>query len=97
MGATCEIREIKEGRTEVGENIPWVSIGEAAKMLGRHPETVRRFLREGVIRGRRLTPRGNRQVDANSIQELLAISTLPLEQQNAIRASLIRHNKGEPD
>jgi DNA-binding transcriptional MerR regulator len=71
---------------------PWVPVGRAAEVLGVHPETVRRYLRDGLLRGRRLTSRGNRQIDENSVRELVAIAALPEPEQTIARDALLRYN-----
>ena len=50
----------------------WLSTGTAGLRLGRHPETVRRWVEEGVLVGRQLGGRGKHwQVWSESVDNLI--------------------------
>ena len=57
--------------TLMPERPRWISVGAAARDLGRSTETVRRWLREGLLRGRQLRPRGWIEVDRRSVDEVI--------------------------
>lgn len=46
----------------------WISIGEAAKRLDVHPDTIRRWVDDGTLKGKRTRPDGgHRRVLAASV------------------------------
>ena len=54
----------------------YVSTAAAARRLGRSPDTIRRWIREGLLRGRQLRkPRGWLEVSVRSIERLENLAT----------------------
>lgn len=47
-----------------------LDISQAAALIGRHPETVRRAIRDGAIPDRRLSPRGHHKVRRGDLDVL---------------------------
>lgn len=43
---------------------------EVANKLGRHPETIRQWLREGKISGWQVVPRGSWMISADEVERL---------------------------
>lgn len=80
----------------------WLTVGEAAERLGGvHPETIRRYARDGLLYAKRL-PKGHRRVWAESIGELEAVESMPPgpEKDAAVaelRARNLRRNRGEAE
>jgi len=57
-------------------NDKYISTAAAARRLGRSPDTIRRWMREGLLRGRQLRkPRGWREVSVRSIERLERLAT----------------------
>jgi excisionase family DNA binding protein len=48
-----------------------LTVEEVAEQLRIHPETVRRWLREGRLKGFRISRRGGWRVQAESVSELV--------------------------
>lgn len=54
-----------------------LTVGQVAEKLGGvHPETVRRYLKDDLLQGRRL-PKGHRRVFASSVEELIRVMGMP--------------------
>lgn len=51
------------------EREEWVTVSEAARILGVSAETIRRYIDRGLIRARRL-PLGHRRVLRGDVEEL---------------------------
>lgn len=92
------ISDIREkGLPVAGDDAEWISVGEAAAMLGAHPETVRRYGTSGKLF---VTRRGGgwRRVSAESVRELQRVEGMrDSPERDAELAALIRRNRGEPD
>ncbi|HSS10539.1 MAG TPA: helix-turn-helix domain-containing protein [Acidimicrobiales bacterium] len=48
----------------------WLTVGEAAELIGIHPTTLRRYEREGLIKARR-TPTNQRRFRRSDVEKLL--------------------------
>jgi excisionase family DNA binding protein len=48
-----------------------LTTGEAARLLGLHPNTVRRWTRKGLLAAYRVTPRGDRRFQRKDIDAFL--------------------------
>jgi hypothetical protein len=65
------------GQGRAGEP-EWIGTGEASRMLQVSPRTVRRWVRDGWLSGRWISPDRRRlQVRARELVELLAVATSP--------------------
>jgi excisionase family DNA binding protein len=68
---------MREGR-RVESQSRGLTVGEVAEMLdGVHPETVRRYLKSGMLRSRPRLPRGHRRIDKDSVIELIDVMSKP--------------------
>ena len=86
MGSKIGIYTVlgKSGRIEVRSNImngPY-KMSEAARILGVHVNTLRRWSNEGVVKVMRFGPRQHRRVTAEEIERLLGSSMLNQEKEN---------------
>jgi len=62
------------------ERIPqFLRIGEAAKILGVHPGTLRRWEKEGRIKAYRIEGMGERRFE---LEEILEMLSLPAQEKN---------------
>jgi excisionase family DNA binding protein len=50
---------------------PWLTVEQIAERLQMHPDTIRRFLREGRLRGYRLTRRAGWRVRASEVDRFV--------------------------
>ena len=55
-----------------GHNPRLLKVGEVASLLGIHPNTVRRWATQGLIKTWRVGPRGDRRFDPSDVQALLS-------------------------
>ena len=53
-------------------DIKYLTVEQVAQRLQVHPETVRRWLREGRMRGHRLGPRAPYRIPATEVERFLA-------------------------
>ena len=73
----------------------WLTVGAAAERLGGiHPETVRRYADEGLLRSYRLA-KGHRRIAEDSVEALNAALDLPPgPEREAALEELRRRNRG---
>jgi len=50
---------------------PWLTVEQVAERLQMHPDTIRRLLREGRLRGHRLTRRAGWRIRASSVDRFV--------------------------
>ena len=50
---------------------PWLTVEQIAERVQLHPDTVRRFLREGRLRGHRVTRRAGWRVRASEVDRFI--------------------------
>lgn len=56
----------------VNHSEQWLSIGETARLLDIHPETVRQWYEKGILKGHRVRgDRGARRIDRSSVEAIL--------------------------
>lgn len=53
-------------------NTRLLKVGEVASLLAIHPNTVRRWAAQGLIKAWRVGPRGHRRFDPSDVQALLS-------------------------
>ena len=53
----------------------WISVAEAAEIVGRSPETVRCAIRSGAVGYKRREPRGWYLVDAADVKALMVVKS----------------------
>jgi hypothetical protein len=71
------VDDAQAGQGRAGEP-EWIGTGEASRMLAVSPRTVRRWVRDGWLSGRWISPDRRRvQVRARELVELLAVATVP--------------------
>ena len=50
-----------------------LSVGQAARSLGVHPNTVRKWSKEGLLKSYRIGPRGDRRFRRSDVERLLEL------------------------
>lgn len=77
-----------------------LSVGEVAEMLGGvHPETVRRYLKAGLLRALPRLPKGHRRIVRESVEELMAAMAEPdgPEKEARLKGIVDRHLGRSPE
>lgn len=70
------------------EERPYVTVEEVAAMVGVHPKTVRRWLREGRMHGTLLTRQAGYRIPRSEVERALTIGLREPEGKAAARPSL---------
>jgi excisionase family DNA binding protein len=62
-----------------GRDLRLLKVGEVAALLAIHPNTVRRWAAQGLIKTWRVGPRGDHRFDPSDVQALLSSDVRPAE------------------
>lgn len=63
----------EDERLELGSLPELLTTREVAELLHIHPNTVRKWYKQGILKGYRIGPRGDRRFPKEEIQRLLVV------------------------